>query len=47
MNYVAVQAMFGTVITCYPAASKRKAQVGIAGRQLCLKLGLFGLYVLP
>lgn len=41
MNYVEVQAMFGTVITCYPVARKRKAWVGKAGRQLCLKPGLF------
>lgn len=41
MNYVEVQAMFGTVITCFPVARKRKARVGIAGRQLCLKPGLF------
>lgn len=33
--------MFGTVITCYPVARKRKAWVGKAGRQLCLKPGLF------
>lgn len=41
VNYVEVQAMFGTVIIYYPVARKRKAQVGIAGRQLCWKLGLF------